>query len=105
QTVSFQSGVGSAPTSTGVVTSYWVVVRVKENVPQLFSAALGFPTASIVARATTGANGATSGGCVITLNPNASNSLRMTGTTSIQSGRGGFVNSNASSAISLTGGT
>src|SRR5215510_6861704 len=65
QTVTFQSGVGAAPTSPGATTSYWVIVRVKEAVPQLFSAALGFPTANVVARATVGAKDATAGGCVI----------------------------------------
>ena len=102
--VTFQSGIGSAPTSPGVTMSYWVVVRVSEDIPQLFSAALGHPTATVSARATTGARDGTSGGCVITLNPTAGGSLSMVGTTSLQSGCGVFVNSNSSWAASLSGG-
>jgi hypothetical protein len=84
--------------------SYWVVARVSEDVPQLFSAVLGFPKATIVARATTGAREASSGGCVITLNPTLSASLRMTGTTNLNTGCGVFVNSNAADAITAVGG-
>jgi Flp pilus assembly protein TadG len=104
QHVTFQTGVGAAPTSPGVTMSYWVVARVKEDIPQLFSAALGFRTASIVARATTGANEATSGGCVITLNPSASASLSLNGGTNLTSGCGVFVNSIAADAITAVGG-
>jgi hypothetical protein len=104
QKVTFQSGIGSAPTSPGVTMSYWVIVRVSEDIPQLFSAALGHPTATVSARATTGARDGTSGGCVITLNPTAGGSLSMVGTTSLQSGCGVFVNSNSSWAVSLSGG-
>ena len=85
-------------------TSYWVVARVSERVPQLFSAVLGFPTARITARATTGAKEATSGGCVITLNPTAGESITNNGTTSLQTGCGVFVNSSAANAINLVGG-
>ncbi len=104
QKVTFQSGIGAAPTSPGVTTNYWVIVRVSEDIPQLFSAVLGFPVASVTARATTGAKEASSGGCVITLDPSASGSLRMTGTTNLNSGCGVFVNSNSPSAITAVGG-
>ena len=104
QKVTFQSGIGSAPTSPGVTMSYWVIVRVSEDIPQLFSAALGHPTATVSARATTGARDGTSGGCVITLNPTVGGSLSMVGATSLQSGCGVFVNSNSSWAASLSGG-
>ena len=104
QKVTFQSGVGAAPTAAGVTMSYWIIVRVSETVPQLFSAVLGFPTASVTARATTGAREASSGGCVITLDPTASASLRMTGTTNLNTGCGVFVNSNAGDAITAVGG-
>jgi hypothetical protein len=103
QKVTFQSGVGAAPTSPGVTMSYWVVVRVSEEIPQLFSAAIGQPTLNISARATTGAREATSGGCVITLNPTLAGSLSMVGTTSLASGCGVFVNSNSPQGISMTG--
>ena len=106
QTVTFQSGVGSAPTSSGVTIAYWVVVRVKENVPQLFSSVLGFPTSTVIARTTTGTREGDAGGCVITLNPHSTESIRMTGSTSLTTGCGVYVNSDASgtnSAIDLTG--
>jgi hypothetical protein len=104
QRVTFQSGIGAAPTSPGVTMSYWVVVRVTENIPQLFSAVLGHPTATVSARATTGAREGTSGGCVITLNPTLPGSLTMTGTTNLTSGCGVFVNSNSPQAITAVGG-
>jgi Flp pilus assembly protein TadG len=103
QKVTIQAGVGAAPTSPGVTVSYWVVVRVSENIPQLFSRVLGYPTASVTARATTGARENTSGGCVITLNPTAAGSLSMVGTTNLTTGCGVFVNSNSPSALSMTG--
>ena len=106
QKVTFQSGVGAAPTAAGVTMSYWVVARVSESIPQLFSAVLGYPTASVTARASTGAREANSGGCVIALNPNASGALRTTGTTNVTTGCGVFVNSNnASDALSMVGGS
>ena len=99
QKVTIQSGVGAAPTAAGVTMSYWIIARVSEDIPQLFSAVLGFPTASVTARATTGAREASSGGCVITLNPTLGSSLRMTGTTNLNTGCGVFVNSNAADAV------
>jgi hypothetical protein len=104
QQVTFQSGVGNPPTSSGVTVGYWVVVRVREQVPQLFSASLGFPTATVMARTTTGDRVGDAGGCVIALNPNASGAISMTGSTSLQSGCGVFVDSTSSSAITLSGG-
>jgi hypothetical protein len=103
QTVTIQSGVGSAPTSSGATVAYWVVVRVTEQIPQLFSAVLGFPSALVSARTTTGTREGSGGGCVITLNPTSSESIRMTGTSGLTTGCGVFVNSNASPAIDLTG--
>ena len=103
QRVTIQSGVGHAPTSPGVTTSYWIVVRVTEQGPRLFSAVLGSGGLSVAARATTGVKDASAGGCVITLNPTAPGSISMVGVTSLQSGCGVFVNSNSGSAISLVG--
>lgn len=104
QKVTFQSGVGSAPTASSVVIGYWVVARVSEDIPQLFSAVLGFPKTTVVARATTGTREANSGGCVITLNPTADNALLISGTAALTSGCGVFVNSNSGSAANLNGG-
>jgi hypothetical protein len=102
--VTFQSGVGAAPTASGVTISYWVVARVSEDIPQLFSAVLGFPTMKVVARATTGTRSASGGGCVITLNPSADNALSVSGSASLTSGCGVFVNSNSASALNTNGG-
>jgi len=103
QKVTIQSGVGSAPTSSGATVAYWVVVRVTEQVPQLFSSVLGFPSATVSARTTTGTRQGSGGGCVITLNPTSSESIRMTGTSGITTGCGVYVNSTASPAVDLTG--
>ena len=105
QKVTFQSGVGAAPTAAGVTMSYWVIVRVSEDIPQLFSAVLGFPRASVTARATTGAREASSGGCIITLNPTASGAMTTTGTTDVVTGCGVFVNSNSPTALTMVGGS
>jgi Flp pilus assembly protein TadG len=103
QRVVIQSGVGTAPTSSGVTVAYWVMVRVTEQIPQLFSSVLGYPNATVAARTTTGTRVASSGGCVITLDPTASGSISQNGITSLTSGCGVFVNSNSNSAISLVG--
>src|SRR3954447_20935741 len=79
QKVTFQSGVGSAPTASGVIMSYWVIVRVSESIPQLFSSVLGYPNAAVTARATTGAREASSGGCILALNPSAHGALTVSG--------------------------
>ena len=104
QKVTFQSGVGNAPISSGVTVGYWVVARVSEQIPQLFSAALGFPTATVMGRTTTGDRAGNSGGCVVALNPTASGAISMSGSASLQSGCGVFADSNSSSAITLSGG-
>jgi hypothetical protein len=103
QKVTIQSGVGAAPTSTGVTITYWMVVRVSETIPQLFSAVLGFPQATVTARASTGNRPASGGGCVLVMNPNAANALSLSGTPSLTSGCGVFVNSNSSTAVNLNG--
>jgi hypothetical protein len=104
QKVTFQSGVGSAPTAAGVTIGYWIVVRVSEEIPQLFSAVLGFPKTTVTARATTGTREASAGGCVITLNPTADDSLSISGSAALTSGCGVFVNSSSSQAIDTNGG-
>jgi hypothetical protein len=96
--------VGSAPTSSGAVVAYWVVVRVKEKIPQLFSSVLGFPNSLVIARTTTGTRVASSGGCVITLNSTASGAITMTGSTALTTGCGVFDNSNAPDALTIVGG-
>jgi Putative Flp pilus-assembly TadE/G-like len=104
QRVVIQSGVGTAPTSSGVTVAYWVVVRVTEQIPQLFSSVLGYPNAVVAARTTTGTRVATSGGCVIALNPAAAGSISMNGNTNLTSGCGVFDNSSSADAINIVGG-
>jgi Flp pilus assembly protein TadG len=103
QKVTFQSGIGGAPTAAGVTISYWVVARVSETIPVGFSSVLGFTETTVAARATTGTREASAGGCVITLDPTQV-SLTLNGSVSLTSGCGVFVNSNNSAAISLVGG-
>jgi Flp pilus assembly protein TadG len=103
QKVTVQSGVGNPP-SGSASTDYWVVVRVSERVPQLFSRVLGVTDANITARATTGTKTASSGGCVIVMNPTASGAISMNGTTNLTTGCGVFDNSNSASAINIVGG-
>jgi Flp pilus assembly protein TadG len=104
QKVTFTSGVGSAPTAAGATVAYWVSVKVSERIPQLFSSVLGFPNALVTARTTTGTRVASSGGCVITLNPTASGAISMNGTTNLTTGCGVFDNSSAADAINIVGG-
>ena len=102
--VVMQSNVGSAPTASGVTVSYWVVAKVIEREPQLFSAAMGHADATVAARATTGVREGSNGGCVFTMNPNQYGALRMTGNARLQSGCGVFVNSTNGNATDLNGG-
>lgn len=103
QRVTMQAQLGSPPTATGVVVSYWIVARVSETVPQLFSRVLGFGQGTVSARATTGIREGNAGGCVITLHPNAV-SMVLSGTVSLTSGCGVYVNSTNSAAITTNGG-
>jgi hypothetical protein len=103
QKVTFQSGVGSAPTASGVTVSYWMVARVTERIPQLFSAVLGYPEAIVTARATAATLDSNAGGCVIATNPTAANALLLSGTPSLTTGCGVFVNSNSSTAVNTNG--
>ncbi len=102
--VSLQSGIGAAPTATGVVISYWTVARVTERLPQLFSAVLGNREAIVAARAATGVRQGSTGGCVFTMNPTLAGSLSLNGTTTLRSGCGVFVNSNNAGAVNVVGG-
>ncbi|MCD6032797.1 MAG: hypothetical protein K0S78_4979 [Thermomicrobiales bacterium] len=103
QKVTFQSGIGAPPTAPSVTISYWIVARVSEEIPQLFSAVLGFSKGYVTARATTGTREGSAGGCVITLHPTAV-SMVLSGTVSLVSGCGVYVNSNNAAAITTNGG-
>jgi hypothetical protein len=101
QQVTIQTGTGSY---NGVTVTYWAVVKVKEQLPQLFSAILGNKTATLVARSIVGYIPPTNGGCVYVIAPHDSAALSTNGNTSLSSGCGVQVNSDASDAINLSGG-
>jgi hypothetical protein len=50
--VTVAAGLSAPPTAPGVAVSYWVTVRVNQQVPQLFSAVLGNTSGLVSARAT-----------------------------------------------------
>jgi hypothetical protein len=103
QKVTIQSGIGAPPTAPSVTISYWIIVRVSEDIPQLFSSVLGFSAGTVTARATTGVREGTGGGCVLTLNPSLV-SMVLSGAVSLTSGCGVYVNSNNAAAITTNGG-
>ncbi len=102
QFVSLESGVGVPPTASGVQTSaYWVTARVNQTVPQLFSAVLGNSTGSVAARATAALNPAKD--CIYVMDPSGSGALSMSGTPSLVSSCGVYINSNSPTALSGNG--
>ncbi len=98
QFVSLESGVGVPPTASGVQSSaYWVTARVNQTVPQLFSAVLGNSSGSVAARATAALNPAKD--CIYVMDPTGSGALSMSGTPSLVSACGVYINSNAADAL------
>jgi Flp pilus assembly protein TadG len=70
QTVTIQANTGNPVSATGVTSSYWVTVRATETVPQLFSAVLGHPLATVSARATGALTNIIVRGSLVLLNRN-----------------------------------
>ncbi len=105
QTVSIQIGSGATgiPVSGVSPTKYWVAATVSEKVPTLFSSVLGGRWFTVKSRATEGVYAPTGGGCVYVLDPSDPGSLSMSGTTTITSGCGIYVNSSAVGAVNMTG--
>ncbi len=98
QLVSVESGVGVPPTATGVLSSaYWVTVRANQTVPQLFSAVLGNSTGRVAARATAALN--PSKDCIYVMDPNGAGALSMSGSPSVTSACGVYINSNNATAL------
>src|SRR5215467_2354808 len=84
QYVTMQSGVGTPPTATGVLSSaYWVTARVNQRVPQLFSAVLGNANGLVSARATAALNPARD--CIYVMDPTGSDAIHMNGTPDLTS--------------------
>src|SRR6267378_4216048 len=98
QYVTIASGVGVPPTAPGVNSSaYWVTMRVNQSVPQLFSAVLGNMNGSVAARATAALNPAKD--CVYVMDPTGADALSMSGTPSLVSACGVYVNSSSPTAL------
>jgi uncharacterized protein (DUF2147 family) len=90
------------PTAPGVYSaSYWVTVRVSQQVPQLFSAVLGNTTGTIAARATAAVS--PSRKCIYALDPAASGALTVSGTADLTASCGVYVNSSSASALVTNG--
>jgi Flp pilus assembly protein TadG len=113
QSVTIQAGTGSAPTASGVSSQYWTTVRVSETVPQLFSAVMGHPLATVAARSTGAVTEVVVTGSLILLNRSgdASPSILGVGTNlSVQGGgtvtaTGGILMASTSSSAGQLGGS
>lgn len=115
QTVTIQANSGNPVSVPGVNSTYWVTVRVTETVPQLFSAVMGHPVATVSAKATAAVANVIVTGSLISLNrsgdaPPPTSVGIAKGTDVIASGNavvtaagGIFMASNASSAGVLSG--
>jgi hypothetical protein len=106
QNVTVASGTGAPPTTSGLVSAnvpYWMTVRINEQIPQTFSAVLGNRWANVSARATAVAQ-ASGGptGCVYVLNKSA-NALTFSGSPTVTSGCGIYVESTSTQAILSSG--
>lgn len=102
QFVTMQAGVGVPPTATGVNSSaYWVTARVNQSVPQLFSAVLGHATGLVAARATAALSPAQD--CIYVMDPTGSGAVSMSGTVSLASSCGLYINSNNAQALQGNG--
>ena len=102
QNVTIAAGTGTPSTVSGVNSSYWVTVRATESLPQLFSAVLGNRVGMVAARATAIiAPGPPD--CVYIMDPAGAGALSMSGTPSLISTCGVYVNSSSSTALSGNG--
>jgi len=97
QNVTMAAGTGVPPTAAGVSSSqYWITARVTQSVPQLFSAVLGNSTGLVAARATASLN--PSKDCMYVMAPTGT-AVSMSGTPSITSACGLYINSSDPSAL------
>ncbi len=111
QAVTIQANTGNPATAPGVSSSYWVTVRVSETVPQLFSALLGHPLATVSARATGAVADVVVTGSLILLNRSGDASpvvgsgadLAVGGSGTVTGSGGILMASNASNSGTLSG--
>jgi Flp pilus assembly protein TadG len=95
QTVTIQANTGNPVTANGVTSTYWVTMRVTETVPQLFSAVLGHPLATVAARATGAVTNITVRGSLVLLNRSGDASPVVGSGTNLVVGGGGTVTATA----------
>jgi len=104
QTVTMLGGTGAPPTAPGLSPSYYVIAKVSENVPTLFSAVLGESWMHIASESTAAIFPSSAGACIYVVSTNADKALNMTSGAFI-SGCGIDVDSNKSGALNATGGS
>jgi Flp pilus assembly protein TadG len=111
QTVTIQANTGNPITAAGVSSMYWVTVRVTETVPQLFSAVMGHPVATVSARATGALANIVVRGSLVLLNRSGDASPGVGAGMNLNAGGGGTITatggilmaSNAAGAGTLSG--
>jgi len=103
QFVRMAAGMGTPPFN-GVVSDYWVSATVSEEIPQLFSWVLGNPLARVSARVSAAVYKPPSGACIYALAP-AGTGLSVTGSVTVHSGCGIYVNSSDPTSAMTGGGS
>ncbi|HKE23772.1 MAG TPA: pilus assembly protein TadG-related protein [Bryobacteraceae bacterium] len=99
--VAFQSGTGNVE---GIYTTYWVIARVSEHLPLLFSSVIGSTATNLTARSVAGYIVKSSGGCIYVLDQTANASSLITdGNGFIQTGCGIWDNTPSATAVNLNG--
>jgi Flp pilus assembly protein TadG len=91
QTVTIQASTGNPVSAPGVNSMYWVTVRVTETVPQLFSAIMGHPVATVSARATGALANIIVRGSLVLLNRSGDASPGVGAGMNLKAGGGGTV--------------
>ena len=102
QSVTYQAGVaGTPPTATGIgPATYWVTYRAIQKVPTMFSAILGNTSSMVVARSSAAIIG--SSDCIYALSP-IGTGFAISGSASVTSACGVYVDSTNSSALTTGG--
>ncbi|HWB85495.1 MAG TPA: pilus assembly protein TadG-related protein [Bryobacteraceae bacterium] len=102
--VTVEAGASTAPTAPHTSNSYYVTVNVTKQMPLTFLSVLGAGNlTTVTARATSGVNVASGGGCMYVLDPTKHKSYSMSGA-NFTTGCGIYVNSNQSDAAYMVGG-
>ena len=102
QRVTISAGTSTPAVGNGATPRYWVTVKINETLPQLFSSVLGFSSAQVTARSTSGYFPPALGGCIYILNP-TSQAIQLNGNITLQTGCGLNINSNYYAALKLVG--